>query len=195
MNYQAAKTFILDQLEQHLAPELTYHGVHHTLDVLRVAEELCRFEGIDSRQVILIKTAALFHDAGFMRSNKQHEWHSCRIVEEFLPRFGYSPAAIRQINRMILATRIPQSPTTIPEKILCDADLDYLGRDDFFPIGSTLFQELKTFGQLTDEQEWNRLQVSFLEQHRFFTPTNIRRRRPQKLAHLAQLRQMVEAGT
>ena len=32
------------------------------------------------------------------------------------------------------ATKIPQTPLTKLEEIICDADLDYLGREDFFEI-------------------------------------------------------------
>lgn len=34
MDYHAAKAFILDKLERELSDKLTYHGLHHTLDVL-----------------------------------------------------------------------------------------------------------------------------------------------------------------
>jgi len=192
MNYKAAKTTILEQLEKNLSPKLTYHSVWHTLDVLRVAKELCHCENIPPHATQLVKTAALFHDSGFMRSNEQHEWHSCRIAENILPRFGYSDEDISRINRMIMATRIPQSPDNLLGEILCDADLDYLGRDDFFPIARNLFLELKAYGILDDEQDWNRRQITFLENHQFFTATNTRRRQPQKHQHLEQLKVIVE---
>mgnify|MGYP006289507709 CR=1 FL=1 len=191
MNYNAAKATILERLEKELSDKLTYHSVRHTLDVLRVAEELCEYEQVPPRATQLVKTAALFHDAGFLHSAEQHEWHSCRIAEDLLPRFGYLEEDVARINRMILATRIPQSPRNMLEEILCDADLDYLGRDDFFPIAGKLFAELKAYGILNDEQEWNRKQIAFLEQHHFFTATNLRRRRPKKREHLKQLRILV----
>jgi hypothetical protein len=81
---------------------------------------------------------------------------------ENLPSFGYSEADITTICGMIMATRIPQSPANLLESILCDADLDYLGRDDFKKIGQTLFEEFTEYSILHDEQAWNRLQVSFL---------------------------------
>lgn len=191
MNYDVAKATILEQLERQLSEKLTYHSVNHTLDVLRVAEELCQYEHIPPHATELVKTAALFHDAGFMHSNEQHEWHSCRIAEDLLPRFGYSETDISHINRMIMATRIPQSPDDILGEILCDADLDYLGRDDFFPIAHNLYLELCAYGILDNELDWNRKQIAFLESHRFFTKTNTRRRQPKKQKHLQQLREIV----
>lgn len=191
MNYHAAKAFIVEKLERELSADLTYHGLHHTLDVLHITEELCLMESIGVYESMLLKTAALFHDSGFIKNNKDHETLGCAIAREHLPRYDYTPLEIERICSMIMATKIPQSPANFLEAILCDADLDYLGREDFFDIGSTLFQELKTYQVLQREEDWNRLQVSFLEKHAFFTPTNQRRRAPRKQAYLEQLKQVV----
>lgn len=191
MNYHAAKAFIVDKLERELSADLTYHGLHHTLDVLRVTEELCLMEAIGAYEGMLLKTAALFHDSGFIKNNKDHETLGCAIAREHLPRYDYTPLEIERVCGMIMATKIPQSPGNFLEAILCDADLDYLGREDFFDIGSTLFEELKTYRVLQREEDWNRLQVSFLEKHAFFTPTNQRRRAPRKQTYLEQLKQVV----
>lgn len=191
MNYHAAKAFIIDKLERELSADLSYHGLHHTLDVLRVTEELCLAESINPYEALLLKTAALFHDSGFVKSNKEHETLGCALVREHLPRYDFTTLEIERICGMILATKIPQSPANFLEAILCDADLDYLGRDDFYDIGSTLFEELRTYNVLQREEDWNRLQVSFLEKHTFFTPTNLRRRNPKKLRHLHHLREIV----
>ncbi|MBP6812847.1 MAG: phosphohydrolase, partial [Saprospiraceae bacterium] len=77
------------------------------------------------------------------------------------------------------------------EEILCDADLDYLGRDDFFAIGETLFEELQAYSLINDEQSWNRLQVSFLSSHRFHTSTNKTLREPVKRRYLDDLKDLV----
>jgi len=191
MNYHGAKAFILDKLERELSGDLTYHGMHHTLDVLYVTEELCYFEKVSPYEAILLKTAALFHDSGFTINNKDHEVLGCNIAREHLPRYGFSTPEIEQICGMIMATKIPQSPRNPLEQIICDADLDYLGRDDFFSIGSSLYEELKAYKVLETVETWNRLQVGFLEKHAFFTETNKRRRSPQKSRYLDTLKEIV----
>lgn len=193
MNYQACKYFILDKLERELPSQLTYHGLHHTLDVLAITKELCYLEEVSTHSTMLLKTAALFHDSGFTISNVEHEQKGCQIARQHLPEFGYSPTEIDQVCGMIMATKIPQSPQNFLEKIICDADLDYLGRDDFYDIGGTLFAELKFYDILHSEQEWNLIQVKFLESHTFFTPTNRRRRAPRKAEYLDELRGLVAA--
>jgi len=147
--------------------------------------------GITAYETILLKTAVLFHDAGFMFSSYEHELRGCQIARETLPGYGYSAQEIKRICGMIMATKIPQTPGNALEEIICDADLDYLGRPDFYTIGATLFKELKTAGVLNSEEEWNRLQVRFLESHVFFTHVNKKRRRAEKLLHLANLKALV----
>ncbi|MCS7036882.1 MAG: HD domain-containing protein [Saprospiraceae bacterium] len=192
MNYRAAEEYILHRLRTELSERLLYHGLEHTLDVLQAAESLCMSEGVIGREATLVKTAALFHDAGFVRNRHAgHEHEGCLIVREALPHFGYTPTDIEVICGMIMATKIPQSPANLLEAILCDADLDYLGRADFYRIGRNLYEELLSYGLLHGEEAWNRLQVNFLTQHRYHTATNIALREPVKQRYLEELRELV----
>ncbi len=191
MDYRAAKKFILDKLKRELPEVLTYHCLEHTLDVFEITSELCAAENISRYETRLLKTAALFHDSGFTETYKEHEEKGCEIVRKNLPKFGYTETEIERICGMIMATKIPQSPKNKLEEIICDADLDYLGRNDFHPIGSTLFEEFKAHGVIKNEEGWNRLQVGFLESHHYFTPTNINRRNPQKQLYLKELKSIV----
>lgn len=90
-----------------------------------------------------------------------------------------------------MATRVPQSPDGLLEKIICDADLDYLGRDDFFSIGNKIFREFMARNIVANEQEWNELQVKFLSVHNYFTNTSILLRAAKKEAHLKQVQQIL----
>ncbi len=191
MDYTATKAFILAKLSTELSDDLFYHGKHHTLDVLKVGQELAKAEQLNPTETLLLKTAVLFHDAGFTISYENHEELGCELVRKHLPSFGYAAAEIQQICGMIMATKIPQSPQNHLEEIICDADLDYLGRDDFKPIGDTLFEELKAKHLLEDRITWDKIQVKFLEAHAFFTTTNQIRRAPKKQLHLDQLKKIV----
>ena len=192
MDYSASRDFILGKLKKELSPILYYHGLHHTLDVMAVAESLCVQENINDHDTLLVKTAATFHDCGFLRSNFHHEILGCDIVREYLPSFGYQEEAIKKICGMIMATRIPQSPKNNLEEIICDADLDYLGRDDFKKIGDTLFKELKAHDYIETRQQWDALQISFLEKHTFFTKSSRDKRATKKAMHLAALKEKVQ---
>lgn len=185
MNYQQIKSEILSLLQNKLPRHLSYHSVSHIEDVIKASREIGEAEGLSEENLLMLETAALFHDTGFLYGSKNHEEKSCEIAQEYLPKYGYSVAQIELIKGMIMATKIPQSPQNHMEQILADADLDYLGRDDFFIIGDKLYEELAMFGIISSERDWNLLQERFLENHHYFTKTAIERRSDKKNQNLA----------
>ena len=181
-----SKTFRL--LTEKLNPNLTYHSPSHTEDVLNQAERIAALENIkDLHALMLIRIAALFHDTGFIRTYKGHEEQSCLILRDMLGPGELSEEDFLTIRGMIMATKLPQRPVTMSEKIICDADLDYLGRSDFIETSELLKQEFLTYGIVKDELDWDRLQVSFFENHQYFTETSRKERCPVKKQHHAFL--------
>ena len=189
VDYTKLKEKILSLLEKQLPEELYYHGTHHTLDVLEVCNEYIERDKIQPRDALLLKTGVLFHDFGFTRSFEDHEKNGATLAEQILPDFGFDRKDIETVKGLILSTRIPQSPKTELEKIICDADLDYLGRDDYYPISNTLFEELKSLNKIDDEEAWIDLQIRFLEAHRYHTDFAIENRQPEKAKRLEELKE------
>jgi hypothetical protein len=180
---------VLARLEQGLSPLLTYHSVAHTLDVLTQVEAIAKEEAVtDEEEVLLLKAGALYHDTGFLETYQQHEEKGVEIAKVELPQFGFTTTQVNTICSLIMATKIPQNPETKLQQIMCDADLDYLGRSDFFEIGNNLYLEFLRYGVVTNEVEWNQLQVRFLESHRFFTLFSKSNREAQKQIHLNMIR-------
>jgi len=188
--YEKTKNFMVNKLNKGLPENLHYHSVNHVLDVLTAAEMLGEKEKISEKEMELVKVAVLFHDSGYLVSSKEHEQLGCELAKKELPGFGYSNDEIDSICGMIMATRYPQTPKNHLEEIICDADLDYLGRDDFFTTGNTLLKEMNTNGSIQTEADWNKLQESFLTSHRYFTDTANRLRNKKKQEHLEKIRQM-----
>jgi len=186
--FKELKEFILGRLRTGLPVHLSYHNVDHTLDVLHAAEILADKEGIDQLDKELLLTAALFHDTGFLNGREEHEALSCEFARKYLPAHGYHPDKVYRLCSIIMATRIPQSPACKLAEILCDADLDYLGRDDFFPLSQNLFTELLSEGLVKDEVEWNLQQADFMGNHRYFTKTAIHLRTSVQQQHIEQIK-------
>lgn len=192
MEFERAEAYILDRLRTGLADSLYYHGLHHTLDVTRAASALAEEEGITGQdELVLLKTASLYHDCGFLHAYQGHEAESCRIAEEVLPEFRYNSMQIARITGMIMATKLPQSPQTHLERIICDADLDYLGRDDYWPVAETLFQELKKRELIENPAAWIATQIGFLETHQYWTESARKKREALKQQHLQHLKKSV----
>ena len=131
MQFPKAKSYINTYLRKELPRHLTYHSIAHVRDVYKAAERLAKAESVKGEDLTLLLTAVPFHDAGFIFQSKDHEKIGCDIIREHLPAFKYTPEQIERICGMIMATRIPQTPNNLLEEIIADADLDYLGRDDF----------------------------------------------------------------
>jgi len=182
------KDRIIQTLSARLDPKLTYHSPYHTLDVLEQATRLAIAEGIKSQSDLrLLQIAALYHDYGFVSVYKGHEEVSCEIFMKEFKDAGLSGEDKKRICGMIMATKIPQNPTNLLEEIICDADLDYLGRTDFYIISERLKKEFLHFGIVQTEQEWESLQVKFFKSHRYFTKSSMQQRNPLKLQHLQEL--------
>lgn len=191
MNYDKAREYILSRLQSELPDNLTYHCFEHTMDVYESSIFLAGQLELDPESLVLLKTAALYHDCGFLTTYGGHEEAGCALVREKLPEWGYSPGQIERICRMIMATQIPQTPLDLASEILCDSDLDYLGRDDFKRIGATLFAEFLDKGIVQGEESWNRLQQGFLGGHKYFTSYSRQHREPVKQAHLREIKRLV----
>ncbi len=194
INYKNAEKYIIKRLQGDLPEGLHYHGIHHTKDVCEAVERLAIWEGVKGEELYLLKTAALYHDAGFIHSYESNEPIGANLAKEMLPNFGYTEEQIQQVIELISATKMPQTPTNHLEEIMCDSDLDYLGRDDFYPIAESLRRELVEFGKLEDDPlRWVEMNIGFLSSHSYFTKSSQARRQPQKEKRIEELKQKLAA--
>ncbi len=185
----AVGEYVFDRLERELDDSLSYHCLAHTRDdVVPAAQRLANDHGLSQNDTRLLLTAALFHDLGFIEKAEGHEEISVGIARQVLPGFGYRADEIAVIVGMIRATKIPQSPKTELEQLMADADLDVLGRKDFFGKNDALLAELRASGMTIDREQWYTQQVRFLERHSYFTDTAKALRDQGKRANLAAVR-------
>jgi class 3 adenylate cyclase len=162
---------ILDKLEKELPDYLHYHNVKHTVDVVTEVELIGWGEGCTDEEILLLKTAGLFHDAGHTIAYDNHEFYGTQLAKEMLPKYNYTPEQIERICSIIMSTKLPPRPTNLLENIICDSDLDYLGRSDFIPVSNTLYEELKAQNKMGSLNDWNKIQVKFISGHQYFTET------------------------
>ncbi|NOQ91871.1 MAG: HD domain-containing protein [Flavobacteriaceae bacterium] len=179
----------IEILNSKLSQKLYYHGIHHTHDVLHVINQFIKREKIDTHTAKLLRIGTLYHDIGFSISNVEHEKLGCEIAEKYMIEYGFNKKDIETVKGLIIATRIPQTPKNYLEKIICDADLDYLGRNDFYPISNQLFKELQSFSIINDADEWNKIQIQFLENHQYHTEFSQKNRQPKKEKRIEELKQ------
>lgn len=179
-------------LNSELPSDLYYHNISHTLDVLNVINQAIKRNKISSTSAYLLKIAGLFHDIGFSTVKINHEEKSAEMAEVLMLEHGFSKESIKIVQGLILATKIPQSPKTELEKILCDSDLDYLGRKDFYEISNKLYKEFLVSSIVSNKNEWNKLQVKFLENHKYHTDFSKKNRQPSKEKRILEIKKLLK---
>ncbi len=182
---------ILDKLEKELPDYLCYHNVKHTVDVVTEVELIGWGEGCSDEEILLLKTAGLFHDAGHTIAYDNHEFFGARLAAEMLPKYNYTPKQVERICSLIMATKLPPRPADLLECIICDSDLDYLGRSDFIPVSNTLYEELKAQNKIGSLNDWNKLQVKFISGHQYFTETARNLREVNKKLQIERIRSLI----
>jgi len=187
LSFPGIKAVALDRL-QHLDVHYTYHNIPHTLDVLTQCERIAQCEKITGEEdLLLLRTAAMYHDSGFLKSYTGHEQDSCVIFREDAARFGFTIEQSEIIEGLIMSTRVPQQPVGILQQIICDADLDYLAREDFYELADGLRREFLYYNIVSDDAGWEALQLKFFEKHLYHTHSSIMQREPAKRMHFMQL--------
>lgn len=192
MQYKELYNYILIQLANKLPKHLHYHNVEHVLDVIDSVERIGMDEHCSEHELIILKSAALLHDYGFIHDPNDHEKKSCELASEILPSYAYSQDSIHEILNMIMATKMPQRPNGKLSKILCDADLSYLGTDKYVARADLLRRENAAIGKVVDEKEWWLQQIDFLSHHHYFTQSAKNRLESVKQQMLSELRKKLD---
>jgi predicted metal-dependent HD superfamily phosphohydrolase len=179
---------ILSEQKKRLPKYLSYHNTSHIRDVIAACNRYVNIYNLTTKDEELLLLAAAGHDFGFIVSPDNHEKTGADLIAELLSFHRYTLSDINLIRGLIMATRIPQTPQTFLEKIIADADLDYLGRNDYPEISHCLYRELQYFNKIESKSAWLKLQIRFLENHSYHTDWAKENREPQKLERLQLLK-------
>lgn len=191
--FEKARDYITDRMSHELSHLLTYHRLEHTInEVVPATDRLASLENVGAEDCLLLLTAAYYHDSGFIYQREHHEAASIRLAEHILPEFGYAHETIAVIRGIIQATCIPQSPTNLLEMIMADADLDYLGAENFWERSQDLRQELENHGTKFTNADWYLYQLQFIQGHRYFTKSAQSMRNNAKHRHILEIQKQLE---
>lgn len=178
--YLKLRRIVLNQLENGLPKHLTYHNLDHVLDVLEVCNQYIKRNKIKGDDAYLLRIGAIAHDMGFLKTIVNHEEVGAEMAAEIMASLDMKSKHIEVVKGLILATKIPQNPKTELQQIICDSDLDYLGRNDYPEISSRLYLEFKATNVIKTDEDWKNLQISFLTKHEFHTSFAKKYRAPKK---------------
>ena len=189
--------YIRDLFRDELPDGIKYHDADHTLHptkgVVAVANSIAVSENISEHDRELLIAAAYFHDTGYIREYDKNEPIAARMAGRILKLIGYQPPEIEKIQKMILATDLAREPKTHIEKILCDADLDHLGRDDFFELDGKLREGRRIRGlDVSDDAKWYKGTLKILKMHRFYTQSQKKLKEKEKQKNKKKLLKLLE---
>jgi predicted metal-dependent HD superfamily phosphohydrolase len=158
-------------LEARLPEGCRYHTYAHTAEVASACLEIGTALGLAAEELVILQLAAWFHDAGYTEICDGHEAVGVRIATRFLESRSVAPAVIERVARCIMATHYPQQPRSLIEEVICDADLIYLGRDQYTAQSDALRVEWEMMlGLVYTDAEWLDSNIEFLTGRVYHTP-------------------------
>ena len=189
--------YIRDLFRDELPHGIKYHDANHTLHptkgVVAAANRIAISENISEHDRELLITAAYFHDTGFIREYDKNEPIAARMAGRILKLIGYKPNEVKKIQKMILATDLAVEPKTHVEKILCDADLDHFGREDFFKFDGKLREGRRIRGiDVSDDAKWYKGTLAVITNHQYYTESQKKLREKEKQKNIKRLLDKLE---
>lgn len=167
---EEVKQYVTSYFDAYQDPELIYHNIKHTKDVVAAAIKIANHYQLSDEDFFVVISAAWFHDTGYFTDRADHEAKSISIAEHELKQLKVAQPVINKIKACILATEMPQKPIGLLQEILCDADLFHLGTDDFMERSKMVRKEIETVKHITlDKDEWRARSIELLQSHQFFT--------------------------
>ena len=186
----AARAYVTDIFTHRMSVEMVFHNLEHTEDVVEASSRMADYYQLEEEDRLVLLLAAWFHDVGYSAGKAEgHEDVSIEMARQFLESRHLEDSLVQRVTSCIQATRMPQSPITLTEKILCDADLAHLATDDFKARNLLLKQERENLlGQKIPKKEWRKSNASFLGNHKYFTEYGQEMLEPKKQQNLLDVK-------
>ncbi|MGY4537357.1 putative metal-dependent HD superfamily phosphohydrolase [Mucilaginibacter sp. UYNi724] len=174
MNYpellHQIREYALSYYKAHGDDKLYYHDKGHTEGMVAAAMQIGNHYQLNDRDFFIVQATAWFHDLGYMVDMEHHEAQSAVLAENFLQKQNVPGADIADVKGCIMATKMPQQPNTLLDKIICDADLFHLGSDDFAKNDKRLLKEVRALHNPDlSKKDWRIKSLKFLEGHHYHT--------------------------
>jgi HD superfamily phosphodiesterase len=174
MNYYTlldeVKQYVTSFFHTHANDKLIYHNLVHTENVVSAAIEIANHYRLNDLDYFIVVTAAWFHDIGYYTEPARHEEKGAEEAAVFLSRKGVDEKTVETVANCIRATRLPQNPQTLLEKIVADADLFHLGTAKFAELNKIIRKEFIELHKVdVSKDEWRSRTIRLLESHQYHT--------------------------
>ncbi len=182
------EAYVTNFISEQVPKEYAYHDIQHTLDVVASVKEIGQTFELGDNELEILIIAAWFHDTGYDKGAIDHEERSAKYAEDYLAKYNYSADNFKMIKGCIMATKMPHTPETLLQRIICDADLSHLGQNVYWDRCSRLRQEMTlTKNSIMSELEWVDFELKFINQHKYQTTVAQQLYGKRKERHIRQL--------
>jgi predicted metal-dependent HD superfamily phosphohydrolase len=190
---KSAAEFVTRLLNENLPSEYKYHNLMHAREVFEAVTELGKNSNLSEEELEIIQIAAWFHDTGFVKGNLDHENNSIKILKEFLGNISYPEGKINRISDIIIMTEMGAMPNNLSERIIRDADILHVGKEEFFSKSLTLKSEWENIDhkKFTD-LEWLQASLDFINRTLFFTDYANSKYETGRQKNISSLKEMIE---
>jgi predicted metal-dependent HD superfamily phosphohydrolase len=193
MDYQLtikqAEDFIRKYIHAYDNPNLVYHNILHTENVVSVTNQIAKQHQLSDKELFIVTAAAWFLHIGYYKDLSDPEQASIKITGEFFQNSQIDEETIHSIEKCILAPKNSQTSKTFLEKIICDADSFYIGTEKFFEYNKLKRKEFELLNNARmDKDVWRKRAIQLLESHQYYTDYCKQYLNANKMANLEKLR-------
>ncbi len=150
--------------------DLVFHSREHTEEVVAAGQMLAESYPMSREDVEDIVIALWFHDLGFTQGWEGHEERSAEMARTFLRQENVAEDRIEKIASLIKVTHRDAVPTNLAEEIIKDSDTSHIGSKSYLiKLGLLRTEWEKREQKKYGEKEWLKLNLQFLEQHKYYT--------------------------
>jgi predicted metal-dependent HD superfamily phosphohydrolase len=162
----AVLLFIQNQDER-----LYYHNLSRTAALVDAAKKINEYHQLNERDNFIVFTALWFHDTGILFNGlPAYQTKSAELAASFLKSIEADEQDIEAVKNSIVATLTPLEANSVTEKIVCDAQLMYLGGKPFKDDNRLLKKETEALGKApVNNDEWRAQTIELLETHVYHT--------------------------
>ncbi|MFC0264375.1 Pycsar system effector family protein [Fontibacter flavus] len=169
----STQKWVSDYFSNQKTGKFTYHNIEHTEEVVKACIFLGKESQISEKDLESLQISAYFHDTGCWENDEDlddHEMKSANIAAIFLIEVN-ELEKIEIVKGLIMATKMPQNPSNLLQKLICDADLHHFANSDFLKSSLNLKKELESLGKFEGSTlQWLQDTLRMMKQHQYFSP-------------------------
>jgi len=167
---QDIEDMIIKLFDDEAPPNLYFHNSSLVKNISNQVELISTAKKVNEEDYLILKLSSVFLFTGYIYDYEKPMEASLRLVDEILPRYGFSEGNVESVKKLI-KNSFTDNFESYHDEIIHDGRYDYLGRVDFVKLTDKLLRERTEYGKHTDRKKWIEMQKKTVLEHEFRTDT------------------------